>query len=136
MIRVVSMILFFLAIISLFIFVYSLQDYLWTCSLYWLPYIIITPALCIILAWLFDRFSNSINRVFTKIGSISFELYVMHIFVFEHMEKILSDSFGTHVSMPAILIISFVFAFALYRINVVLEAFLKKYSTNLYKITP
>lgn len=81
--------------------------------------------LCIILAWLFDRFPNIINRVFTKVGSISFELYVMHIFVFEHMEKILSDNFGTHVSMPAILMISFVLAFALYRVNVALESSFK-----------
>lgn len=134
MIRVISMILFFLAIISLFIFVNYFQNYLWTCSLYWLPYIVITPVLCIILAWLFDRFPNIINRVFTKVGSISFELYVMHIFVFEHMEKILSDNFGTHVSMPAILMISFVLAFALYRVNMVLETFKKKSVQRLYKI--
>lgn len=125
-IRIVAMILFVLAILSLFIFINYFDAYLWTCSLYWLPYIVITPILCMILASLFDKLPNVINKVFAKVGTISFELYIMHIFVFEHIEKRLSDNYGTHISMPAILIISFVFAFILYKINTILKMSLQK----------
>lgn len=69
------------------------------------------------LALFFDKMPNIVNKVFSSIGLISFELCIMHIYVFEHIENKLSNSFGTHISMPAILIISFVFAFILYRIN-------------------
>lgn len=125
-IKVIAIVLFALAVLSLFIFINNFEDYLWTCSLYWLPYIVITPILCIMIALLFDKMPNIINKVFSNIGIISFELYMMHIYVFEHIENNLSNSFGTHISMPAILIISFVLAFILYRVNIMIGLFVKK----------
>lgn len=125
-VKAIAVILFALAVLSLFIFINYFEAYLWTCSLYWLPYIVIAPILCIMLALLFDKMPNIVNNVFSNIGLISFELYIMHIYVFEHLENKLSNSFGTHISMPAILIISFVFAFLLYRINCMIGVFVKK----------
>jgi len=77
--------LFILSILSLEIAMHYFQDYLWTCSLYFLPFIIITPILCILIALVLDKLPSSISIFFSKIGTISLELYIVHEYIFKNV---------------------------------------------------
>ena len=54
------------------------SKYLWTCGLYWYPFILITPGMCLVLAEVMRWLSQS------KPGAmLCFEIYLVHIFLFD-----------------------------------------------------
>ena len=62
---------------ALYVFITHFEDYLWTCSLYFVPFILITPVLCILLAICFDKIRIA-NQFFGYAGTLSLELYLCH----------------------------------------------------------
>lgn len=62
--------------------------HLWTHGLYWYPFILFTPGACILISAVMEfleRFpvSRYLHRILTWFGQYSFELYLVHIFVFQ-----------------------------------------------------
>lgn len=111
------LILFILSILSLEIAMHQLQNYLWTCSLFFLPFIIITPILCILIGKLLDIIPTFIATFFSKIGTISLELYIVHEYIYSKMFTNLTAIYGQYSSAIIMIILSFVAAIMLYYIN-------------------
>ena len=62
-------------------YTWSLMDY----GMYWYPYALITPPLCVGIAWLLQK-TDRAKRVFTplrKLGESSFEIYLINIWMIE-----------------------------------------------------
>ena len=90
---------------------YALQ----TCSLAYLPYIIITPVLCILLAKFFDKY-KTVDKIFTVFGLMSLELYLCHIFIYKLFFDFI-DFLDKDSSNILTMLISFFAAYALYLVN-------------------
>ena len=72
-----------------------------------------------ILAWLFDKLPHTVSSIFTKIGSISLELYMCHVAVYYDMglRYAITNSWGAYVGIPMVFALSFLAAIILYYIN-------------------
>lgn len=87
-----SIVLSIVGIIMLFFFKSQYEDLiLWNYGLYWYPFILITPGLCIGISlfagWLEKyKFGRCVNKVTEIIGNNTFEIFLVHI--------VLSDIFG------------------------------------------
>ena len=90
---------------------YALQ----TCSLAYLPYIIITPVLSMLLAIFFDKY-KTIDKIFTVFGLMSLELYLCHIFIYKLFFDFI-DFLDKDSSNILTMLISFFAAYALYIVN-------------------
>ena len=71
------------------------KDYLWSHGLYWYPFILITPFLCFMISYAAmllekTKITKPIVGFISLCGGYSFEIYLMHIFVFEAVRKIIS----------------------------------------------
>lgn len=86
---IISLALMFVLGSSLLLIFYKFFfDFLWSYGLWWYPFILITPFLCLAMSFLFklmekSTFGNKINRLFSSIGDCSFEIFLVHIFLFE-----------------------------------------------------
>ena len=107
-----------------------LSDYLWTCSLYFLPFILITPPLCVLLALMFDRLPGVVNRLFVGLGNISLELFMAHVYLYGLLVKKLEPIYGAGSTAAIVVVLSFIFALILYYIN---KSFLQKAVSRLLK---
>jgi len=63
---------------------------LWHYGLYWYPFILITPGLVIDFSFLSDALSKTtpgscIKKGISEIGNASFEIFLIHLFVFENL---------------------------------------------------
>ena len=76
------LICFFIAILLLGYSLKFAQDYLCTCSLYFLPFIVITPVLCVIFSICFEKYKY-IDKLFAWIGTLSLELFMCHAYIFK-----------------------------------------------------
>ena len=122
-----ALLIFTGSIISLEYFLHFCRDYLWTCSLYFLPFIIIAPILSIIIAIVMDKIPKSISSLFAKIGSISLELYIVHEYLYQKLIHNLTNEFGTYISIFTVTALSFILAIILYKINkILLQRIFKK----------
>lgn len=71
-------------LIILKLFYVKSPQYLWLYGLYWYPFILITPGLCILIS-VFAEITQNINlakgflKILEKIGEYSFEIYLIHI---------------------------------------------------------
>ena len=68
-----------------------LSGYLWNYGLWWYPFVLITPGLCMdlgMLARVLGRFSvgNAIRKVIETAGDASFEIFLWHIGIFEFVK--------------------------------------------------
>lgn len=108
--------LFGIGVFTLLFFSIRFPDYLWTCALLQTPFILITPGLCVILAIIFNFLPNTVTQFFTKIGIISFELYLAHDYTFSIIMKF-EKICGPLLSVVIIMVLTFVFAILLYKIN-------------------
>lgn len=68
-----------------------LPEYLWSHGLYWYPFALIVPGLCLFLSWAADlacRFAASrwLCRLLDWLGSYCFEIYLIQVPVFEIMK--------------------------------------------------
>ena len=103
------------AFIILICFTNFLHSKLQTCSLAYIPYIVITPVLCILLAMLFEK-CKTIDKIFTVMGLMSLELYLCHIFIYKLFYEFI-DFLDKDSSNILTMLISFFAAYALYLVN-------------------
>lgn len=108
---------FFLGFLSLFICMLFLKPYLWTCALYWIPFILITPVLCILLAVLFEKLPFPLSKAFGFVGLMSYELYILHCYFFKNYTDIIVCQYSENVTNVILVVISFIFAYVFYLFN-------------------
>ncbi len=65
------------------------QELLVTYAMYWHPFVIITPALCIALSWMFTHVSSAILKPLKILGEASFEIFLFNAWV-----EVLGVKFG------------------------------------------
>lgn len=70
------------------------SKYLWAYGFHWYPFIIITPFLCYAISLAAMNFEKNtvlsvLSAAIQSIGNCSFELYLVHIFVFDIVESII-----------------------------------------------
>jgi len=96
---------------------YIPTETLWVCSLYFIPFIFITPVLCFVLAICFDKLKN-ISKIFNHIGLISLELYMCHVYLYKSgLVKYISDYMNRYLSWFFVCLVSFIVAYALFILN-------------------
>ena len=71
-----------------FFFRFSFEDYLWKFGLYWYPFILITPGMCVVISIVMYKYEKYqwcmwLQKKLNMIGSYSFEIYLVHLLVFE-----------------------------------------------------
>jgi len=116
------------AIIAVVFLAYAMEylpEYMWTCSLFFIPFIVITPVLSIALALFFEKFRKC-EKVFAAIGIISLEIYICHVFSFDLLFDRLTVNIGKIYACLLVLVITAVTAYLLYYIN-------KKYLQRLFQ---
>jgi len=120
-------------IIGLTILFFSIQklDY-WTLrnqGLYYYPFILITPGLCLILGKCLSFLPSFINKIFFFIGSISLEIYLIHETLFNYNRNIIdylhcSTSIGFIILIVISIFIGYIISYSVKW----LEQMLAKYS--------
>ena len=73
----------------------SLESYLWNYGLHWYPFILIAPGICLTISYLLHILRNTgfgrfLCKCLSLIGKYSFELYLVHAFVFEVLRHLIS----------------------------------------------
>lgn len=72
----------------------SIPQFLRTIGLWWYPFILIAPGLCILISLIADwltknRFGNRITSLLALCGDYSFELFLGHFVLFEALKKLI-----------------------------------------------
>lgn len=75
-------------------------DWLWSKGLSWYPFALFAPGFCIFLSWVAEklqpcRFLRWINRFLDTVGVYSFEVYLVHIFLYESLMMIIKHHLRT-----------------------------------------
>ncbi len=96
-ISIMAVIMSFCAMIvgfmGLFYFKINYDEYLWDYALYWYPFILIVPGLCLIISFfghLMEKVGGvgkTITRIMNKLGENTFPVYLSHILIFEIYSK-------------------------------------------------
>lgn len=117
------LILFLSFLLGLAIFYYSYFNYfsiLWSHALYWYPFILVVPFSCLLISYISKYAETSkvlmpILTCITTIGDSSFEVYLVHIFVFDISNIYLSrhpeKSFG-NIIWASLCLLSIILALA------------------------
>ena len=91
-------------------------EYRWSHALYWYPFILITPGLCIAVSYLMNLLDKSkasswIVKLLSLIGKYSFEVYLVHILIFDTVNYMVNEGIVPQEKLVYILaIISIPFA--------------------------
>lgn len=98
--------------VALYIGFVKYNDYLWPYGVYWYPFILITPFLCYaisVISLMIDKCCHTafVLKIFKYIGSISFELYLMHIFLFKEIKNYIKTVYGEGANDKWIMVIVF-----------------------------
>lgn len=94
----------FISILGVIMMMYVVDkythDFLWSTMIYWLPFMIITPGLCLILTWSIEKVPCCIKNTLAFLGSISLEIYLAHILIQKsYFDWILGfNPLGLHIS--------------------------------------
>lgn len=114
------------------------SDYLWTYGLYWYPFILVAPSLCFLISWFFNKTEHlkivSIpKKILSFCGKNSFEIYLLHIFIFEICGKIINkfnlDSRAAVIYALSLLVLAvgiFVLKFTVKTLSALREKFIIK----------
>lgn len=105
-----------------------LNAYLWNYGLWWYPFILITPGLCVLISLLSDLLCRTKAGKFAvgllgKIGEHSFEIYLIHIFLFECITDLVEKGYlpGRSlvwlISFAAVLILAAAFKWFVTRLS-------------------
>ena len=100
---------------ALIFFMNFMPSSLQTCSLSYLPYMIITPVLSIALAYFFEK-CDTISKIFTVMGLMSLELYLCHIYLYK-LFYVFIDYLDKNSACVMILLISLFTSYPLYFVN-------------------
>lgn len=94
-----------LSIISMAAFIvcyFKLHDELWNYGLWWYPFIITAPTICLYLSFICKQLEKKsvgqkILKAFSFIGSYTFELFLVHMFVFKEVSSMIMERQPNHV---------------------------------------
>lgn len=94
-----------LSIISMAAFIvcyFKLHDELWNYGLWWYPFIITAPTICLYLSFISKQLEKKsvgqkILKAFSFIGSYTFELFLVHMFVFKEVSRMIMERQPNHV---------------------------------------
>lgn len=94
-----------LSIISMAAFIvcyFKLHDELWNYGLWWYPFIITAPTICLYLSFISKQLEKKsvgqkILKAFSFIGSYTFELFLVHMFVFKEVSSMIMERQPNHV---------------------------------------
>lgn len=94
-----------LSIISMAAFIvcyFKLHDELWNYGLWWYPFIITAPTICLYLSFICKQLEKksagrNILKAFSFIGSYTFELFLVHMFVFKEVSSMIMERQPNHV---------------------------------------
>lgn len=94
-----------LSIISMAAFIvcyFKLHDELWNYGLWWYPFIITAPTICLYLSFISKQLEKKsvgqkILKAFSFIGSYTFELFLVHVFVFKEVSRMIMERQPNHV---------------------------------------
>lgn len=94
-----------LSIISMAAFIvcyFKLHDELWNYGLWWYPFIITAPTICLYLSFICKQLEKKsvgqkILKAFSFIGSYTFELFLVHLFVFKEVSSMIMERQPNHV---------------------------------------
>lgn len=94
-----------LSIISMAAFIvcyFKLHDELWNYGLWWYPFIITAPTICLYLSFICKQLEKKsvgqkILKAFSFIGSYTFELFLVHVFVFKEVSSMIMERQPNHV---------------------------------------
>lgn len=83
-----------IGVVMLFVFSRVFREKFVPWGLAWYPFILIAPNLCMIISLLMEcgckfKVVEYIKKMFAKIGDLSFEIYLIHIFFFDLYSHIL-----------------------------------------------
>lgn len=100
----------------LLLFYYRCHEYLYPYGLLWWPFILIVPGLCLLVSWLsmlLERAAPIVIRVLRYIGGCTFEIYLVHAFVFYAARRAMEAGifYGTDKRWLLITAASFLLAF-------------------------
>ena len=124
---VLAMSAFAIGFLSLFYFMLFLKPYLWTCALHWLPFILITPTLCILLAVFFEKLPMAIEKVLGFVGLMSYELYIVHCYFFKNYSDVITHQYNESMTNIILVVTSFIVAYLFYLFNrFILQRMLKR----------
>lgn len=114
--KIIALVIAFIFFISLLgVIKFYPRNILRVCSLYYIPFIIIAPILCIVLAIYFDKVYR-IDKIFAYIGSLSFELYLCHAYIFKQFNYFVTN-YGQSIAICYIILLSCISAWMLHFIN-------------------
>lgn len=99
-----------IGIISLFGFIYLYPNsLLWKWGLLWLPFALITPGLCLLLIYVFKMLSPHILKILTFFGTLSLEIYLIHVKLFENAEH-----YATNFKIPRLIVLVIILAITIF----------------------
>lgn len=111
-VSVIASLLFIASIRAIMIYP---SNILRVCSLFFIPFITLTPILCVVLAVFFNRFSI-MDKIFAYIGGLSLELYMCHVYIFKQLNYFV-DNYGQNMAIFIVVILSCISAWLLHVIN-------------------
>ena len=103
--------------VALFYVRLHFPQYLRTCSLSFIPFIIVAPMICVLLSLAFEHHPQGISSWLSKVGMISLELYMLHVWFRTLFFYSFSQSFGRPLAALVIVVISLLASILLYQIN-------------------
>ena len=133
-----AVILFVAGIFALFAAFRWATEYRWSHGLFWYPFILITPPLCmagsVVLAWAEKkRITRPLVSVLSLCGDYSFELYLVHLLWFE-LIPVWIDAYhltaARHVVWAAGIVGVAISCFVLRRLTLVCKRLIGKMSSN------
>lgn len=123
----IGIVTFVLGTYALYYSFQNLEDYLRGYALYWYPFILIVPFLCYLISMISKALDkNSITHyivvAFSKIGEYSFELFLLHLCLFDYVCSRNTIYPVTERSFWGIMfIVTFIFGFALRLISLLVR---------------
>lgn len=87
-----------------------LEAYLWSHGLYWYPFMLIAPGICVTLSFLLhslrgNAFGRILNSILSTLGVYSFEIYLVHAMLFEIIRHMIAP-LGWFADTPIIWLLS------------------------------
>lgn len=118
--------------VALYIGFAKYKDLLWPYGIYWYPFILITPFFCYTVSIISSKIEKYkpmtyILNIIIYIGHISYELYLMHIFLFSVIGNYIKSGYGEGANDKWIKLIIFTFpcAIALHYISIAVNRVIK-----------
>lgn len=99
---VIATLLSIISMAAFFVCYFRLHDKLWSYGLWWYPFIIIAPTICIYLSFISKLFEkNTVGKIILKafsfIGGYTFELFLVHKSIFNEVSDMIMEKQPSHV---------------------------------------